>query len=205
MRVVLKIILIFIFFYSCQKSKTEDNFILLPSVKNTEYNGKSSLFNSKSDFVFYSKSNELPVLLSQTFNLKRGTANKHNLSFKINRELDIADEGYHLNISKENIEIIAKDEAGLFYSFNSLRQLIIDSKDQNINLPIVSIKDYPSLKYRSIHIDVKHHTEKKDYYFKLIDELASIKINGIIIEFEDKLGYERRKTIAAPDSYSISW
>ena len=205
MRVVLKIILIFIFFYSCQKSKIEDNFILLPSVKNTEYNGKSSLFNSKSDFVFYSKSNELPVLLSQTFNLKRGTANKHNLSFKINRELDIADEGYHLNISKENIEIIAKDEAGLFYSFNSLRQLIIDSKDQNINLPIVSIKDYPSLKYRSIHIDVKHHTEKKDYYFKLIDELASIKINGIIIEFEDKLGYERRKTIAAPDSYSISW
>jgi hypothetical protein len=35
--------------------------------------------------------------------------------------------------------------------------------------------------------------------------LASIKINGIIIEFEDKLGYERRPTIAAPDSYSISW
>ena len=205
MRVGLKIILIFIFFYSCKKSKIEDNFILLPSVKNTEYNGKSSLFNSKSDFVFYSESNELPVLLSQTFNLKRGTANKHNLSFKINRELDIADEGYHLNISKENIEIIAKDKAGLFYSFNSLRQLITDSKDQNINLPVVSIKDYPSLKYRSIHIDVKHHTEKKDYYFKLIDELASIKINGIIIEFEDKLGYERRPTIAAPESYSISW
>ena len=47
--------------------------------------------------------------------------------------------------------------------------------------------------------------EKKEYYFKLIDELASIKINGIIVEFEDKLGYERRPTIAAPDSYSISW
>jgi len=205
MKYLIKLTLLLIFFYSCQKSKTKDNFILLPSVKNTEYNGKSSLFNSKSDFVFYSKSNELPVLLSQTFNLKRGTANKHNLSFKINRELDIADEGYHLNISKENIEIIAKDEAGLFYSFNSLSQLITDSKDQNINLPIVSIKDYPSLKYRSIHIDVKHHTEKKDYYFKLIDVLASIKINGIIIEFEDKLGYETRTTIAAPDSYSISW
>ena len=79
MRVVLKITLIFIFFCSCQKSKIEDNFVLLPTVKNTEYNGKSSLFNSKSDFVFYSESNELPVLLSQTFNFKKGTANKHNL------------------------------------------------------------------------------------------------------------------------------
>ena len=205
MKVVFKIILILIFFSSCQKNKIEDNFILLPSVKKTEYNGKLSLFNSKSDFVFFSESNELPVLLSQTFNLKKGTSSEHNLSFKIDNELDIADEGYHLNISKNSINITAKDEAGLFYSFNSLRQLITDSNDQNINLPVVKIKDYPSLKYRSIHIDVKHHTEKKDYYFKLIDELASIKINGIIIEFEDKLGYERRPTIAAPDSYSISW
>ena len=86
-----------------------------------------------------------------------------------------------------------------------MNQLITDSKDQNINLPIVSIEDYPSLKYRSIHIDVKHHTEKKDYYFELIDELASLKINGIIIEFEDKLGYQKRPIVAAPDSYSISW
>ena len=153
MKVVLKIILILIFFSSCQKNKIEDNFILLPSVKKVEYNGKSSLFNSKSDFVFYSESNELPVLLSQTFNLKKGTASNHNLSFKIDNELDIADEGYHLNISKENIEIIAKDKAGLFYCFNSLNQLITDSNDQNINLPIVSIKDFPSLKYLSlIHI-----------------------------------------------------
>ena len=205
MKVVLKIILILVLFSSCQKNKIEDNFILLPSVKKAEYNGKSSLFNSKSDFVFYSESNELPVLLSQTFNLKKGTASNHNLSFKIDNELNIADEGYHLNISKENIEIIAKDKAGLFYCFNSLNQLITDSNDQNINLPIVSIKDFPSLKYRSIHIDVKHHTEKKEYYFKLIDELASLKINGIIIEFEDKLGYEKRPIIAAPDSYSISW
>ena len=97
----------------------------------------------------------------------------------------------------------SKYNNGFFIGDKGLR--FIYTKDQKINLPVVKIKDYPSLKYRSIHIDVKHHTEKKEYYFKLIDELASIKINGIIVEFEDKLGYERRPTIAAPDSYSISW
>ena len=56
-----------------------------------------------------------------------------------------------------------------------------------------------------MHIDVKHHLEKKEYYFELIDELASLKVNGIIIEFEDKLGYQKRPIVAAPDSYSISW
>ena len=194
-----------IFLNSCQKKKISDNFTLLPTVKNLQYNGKLSILNCNSEFNYYSKSNELPVLLSETLKLKKGTADKHNFSFEIDSELDIADEGYHLHISKENIKIKAKDKAGLFYSFISLNQLITDSKDQNINLPIVSIKDFPSLKYRSIHIDVKHHTEKKEYYFELIDELASLKVNGIIIEFEDKLGYQKRPIVAAPDSYSISW
>ena len=194
-----------IFLNSCQKKKISDNFTLLPTVKNLQYNGKLSVLNCNSEFNYYSESNELPVLLSETLKLKKGTANKNNFSFEIDSELDIADEGYHLHISKENIKIKAKDKAGLFYSFISLNQLITDSKDQNINLPIVSIKDFPSLKYRSIHIDVKHHTEKKEYYFELIDELASLKVNGIIIEFEDKLGYQKRPIVAAPDSYSISW
>ncbi len=205
MKVIIKLILIMIFLNSCQKKKISDNFTLLPTVKNLQYNGKLSVLNCNSEFNYYSESNELPVLLSETLKLKKGTANKHNFSFEIDSELDIADEGYHLHISKENIKIKAKDKAGLFYSFISLNQLITDSKDQNINLPIVSIKDFPSLKYRSIHIDVKHHTEKKEYYFELIDELASLKVNGIIIEFEDKLGYQKRPIVAAPDSYSISW
>ena len=205
MKVVIKLILILIFLSSCQKTKIAENFTLLPTVKNLEYNGKLSVFDCNSEFNYYSESNELPVLLSQKLKLKKGTANKHNLSFEIDSELDTADEGYHLHISKENIKIRAKDKAGLFYSFISLNQLITDSKDQNINLPIVSIEDFPSLKYRSIHIDVKHHTDKKEYYFELIDELAYLKINGIIIEFEDKLGYQKRPIVAAPDSYSITW
>ena len=66
------------------------------------------------------------------------------------------------------------------------------------------MSDYPALSYRSVHIDVKHHLDKKEYYFDLIDQLASIKINGIIIEFEDKLGYSR-SSIAAPEAYSIDF
>jgi hypothetical protein len=175
-------------------------------VKHINYSGKSSNLNHNSEFVFFSETNhKLPALIDNSINLIEGTKYSHNISFKINADYDIPNEGYSMNINKEKVEITAKDHAGLFYSFTTLTQLISDSKDLLIDLPIVSIKDYPSLNYRSIHIDVKHHTEKKDYYFKLIDQLASIKINGIIIEFEDKLGYQRRPKIAAPDSYSISW
>ena len=206
MKQIINAIAILLIFSSCKDLKISEKFVLLPTVKHINYNGKSSNFNHNTKFEFFSETNtKLPVLIDKSINLTEGTEKNHNVSFIINSDLDIQNEGYFLNIHKENIEIIAKDYAGLFYSFNTLRQLIKDSKDQSIGLPIVSIKDYPSLSYRSIHIDVKHHTEKKDYYFKLIDQLSSIKINGIIIEFEDKLGYQRRPSIAAPDSYSISW
>ena len=206
MKQIINAIAILLIFSSCKDLKISEKFVLLPTVKHINYNGKSSNFNHNTKFEFFSETNtKLPVLIDKSINLTEGTEKNHNVSFIINSDLDIQNEGYFLNIHKENIEIIAKDYAGLFYSFNTLRQLIKDSKDQSIGLPIVSIKDYPSLSYRSIHLDVKHHTEKKDYYFKLIDQLSSIKINGIIIEFEDKLGYQRRPSIAAPDSYSISW
>ena len=56
-----------------------------------------------------------------------------------------------------------------------------------------------------MHIDIKHHLEKKSYYFDLIDELAKLKINGIIVEFEDKLKYNFRKEVGSSDALSIEW
>ena len=206
MKQIINLIAILLIFSSCKDLEISEKFVLLPTVKHINYNGKSSNLNHISKFVFFSETNhKLPALIDTSINLIQGTKNSHNISFKINADLDIPNEGYSMNINKEKVEITAKDHAGLFYSFTTLTQLIRDSKDHLIDLPIVSIKDYPSLNYRSIHIDIKHHTEKKEYYFKLIDQLASIKINGIIIEFEDKLRYQRRPKIAAPDSYSISW
>ena len=206
MKQIVNLIAILLIFSSCKDLKISEKFVLLPMVKHINYSGKSSNLNHTSEFVFFSETNhKLPALIDNSINLIEGTKYSHNISFKINADSDIPKEGYSMNINKEKVEITAKDHAGLFYSFTTLTQLISDSKDLLIDLPIVSINDYPSLNYRSIHIDVKHHTEKKDYYFKLIDQLASIKINGIIIEFEDKLGYQRRPKIAAPDSYSISW
>jgi hypothetical protein len=39
----------------------------------------------------------------------------------------------------------------------------------------------------------------------LIDDLAKLKVNGIIIEFEDKLKYELRSEVGSSDSFSIDW
>jgi hexosaminidase len=81
--------------------------------------------------------------------------------------------------------------------------LMEDAKDQKVNLPLCQLKDYPSLAYRSVHLDVKHHLEKTEYYYELLDKLASYKINGIILEVEDKLKFKRQPAVASADALSI--
>ena len=85
----------------------------------------------------------------------------------------------------------------------TLKQFQEDAEEQGIKLPKVSIEDSPMLSYRSVHLDVKHHLEKPDYYYDFIDQLASLKINGIIAEVEDKLAYETHPIIGSADAMTM--
>lgn len=200
-------LLITVFLIGCSnKIKNLDGFKLLPSVQEVEYNNDLSNLNFENiKFAHSANNTELPIRFDFTNHIENNKQSESTIDYSIESNLNLNEEGYILNIFKNKISIIAKDEVGLFYAFITLDQLLEDSKDKNANLPMVSIKDYPLLKFRPIHLDVKHHMEKKSYYFNLIDHLAKQKINGIIVEFEDKLKYELRPEIGAPDAPSIDW
>lgn len=206
MRLIL-LYLISIFFINC--SNTNEwikNFKLSPSVQEIKYNNGSSDLNFKNiKFAYSDNSIKLPIRYDFTKHIQINNISESTINYSIDPNLNVIEEGYKLNIYKNKISIIAKDEKGLFYAFITLDQLIEDSKDQNINLPLVSIKDFPLLKFRPIHLDIKHHMEKKSYYYDLIDDLAKQKINGIIVEFEDKLKYKLRPEIGSSDALSIDW
>ncbi|MBT6169486.1 MAG: family 20 glycosylhydrolase [Flavobacteriaceae bacterium] len=206
MRQLVIFLITFLLIGCSNKIENLDGFKLLPSVQELEYNKDFSNLNFENiKFAHSTNNTELPIRFEFTNHIENNKQSESTIDYSIDSSLNLNQEGYTLNITKNKISIVAKDEKGLFYAFITLDQLIEDSKDQNINLPMVSIKDYPSLKFRPIHIDVKHHMEKKSYYFNLIDHLAKQKINGIIVEFEDKLKYELRPEIGAPDALSIEW
>ena len=78
-----------------------------------------------------------------------------------------------------------------------------DAKNTDIPIPACRIIDYPELKFRSVHLDLKHHLDHLNYYFDCIDRLARYKINSVIFEFEDKLRYTRQPIVGAPQAISI--
>ena len=193
------------FLIACDDSNFENHgsFLLLPSSQELSQNGFSTL-NPNSVRIAYSPTeSELPLLFEHSNKIKPGQKEKAQIEFLIDPDLETKAEGYSLKIGAERIEIKAKDEAGLFYAFVSLDQILEDAWDQQSKLPLMEVLDFPSLGFRPIHWDVKHHMEKEEYYYQLLDQLARQKINGVIVEFEDKLKYESRPEVGSKDGFSI--
>src|SRR6056300_1378068 len=190
---------------STPPTSLEASFLLLPSVAESNYkNGDSNIDLASLEWAFSSNGDALPLLYGHTKQLKIvDQAEKAQLQFSIEPQSNESAESYSLEIGKQKITIQAQDQAGLFYAFITLNQFIEDALDQGLPLPLVQLQDAPKIAFRPIQIDIKHHLEKKDYYYDLIDELAQLKINGMILEIEDKFQYKRRPEVASSDALSI--
>lgn len=197
--------LILLILFSCETSnKSDAQFEILPSPKEYASSGSSNLTVKDINHFFSEDGSTLPVLgtLLTDVTAVEDVA-ESQISYSIDAKMEISDEGYTMVIDTDLITITGKDEAGLLYAFMTLEQLMEDALDQNSPLPLCSISDYPSLAYRAIHLDLKHHLEQLPYYYEMMDRLASYKVNAIIVEFEDKLGYKRQAEVASPDAMSI--
>lgn len=125
------------------------------------------------------------------------------LELKQSDELPKSPEGYILVIKDKMITITASGEAGLFYGCQTLQQLLEDSHDQQIDIPPCKITDYPGIPYRAIHLDIRFHLDAGNFYYQVIDRLAKIKVNAIIVELEDKLRYKKAPLVGAANAISI--
>ncbi|MCP4976057.1 MAG: family 20 glycosylhydrolase [Maribacter sp.] len=199
------LIVSFLFFISCKTAPEKlGDFEVLPMPQKFKITGVSTITIDGLKSYHSKGALELPVENDLLLGIE-SVVNAYDaqLVFEIDSTLDIKSEGYSMNIDKSQIKISGKDSIGLFYGFKTLEQLLIDAEEQKVNLPLCTIEDYPLLSYRAIQLDVKHHLEKIEYYYDLIDKLASYKINAIIVEMEDKIRYKRQPKIASADALSI--
>lgn len=189
--------------FACQNPK-KGTFLILPAPQEGQISENYSDLAPQDLVLAFSPTQEaLPVRFDYTQQIKTTSdESEAQVSFLINEDLNLPAEGYFLDISKQKIAIEAKDKAGLFYAFTTLDQLAEDAALQGVNLPLAEIKDFPKLAYRSVHWDVKHHLDKEAYYYDLIDVMARQKINGVILEIEDKLKYETHPEIGAADAFT---
>jgi len=86
-------------------------------------------------------------------------------------------EAYSLSVTPQGGEVRASSSAGLFYGVQTLCQMI-EGQGADAALPEVEIRDWPSLAYRGIMVDMSHGPLPTEEEVKLqIDFLARWKAN----------------------------
>lgn len=147
---------------------------------------------------------EMPVLYGKLDNLPRKRQNNGvNVSITVDSVFPrLGREGYILSIAPNAISVKANTSAGAFYGAVTLSQIIQEAEDKSMKISSMQIEDYPALPIRSVHFDTKHHLDRAEYYYSLIDKLAYWKVNSIIWELEDKFRYESHPECSAPNALS---
>ena len=110
-------------------------------------------------------------------------------------------EAYGLVVTGKALAAAANTPAGLLYAAATAAQLL-EKRDGRPFWPACTISDWPDLELRAVHLDLKHHMEKLEYLAALPSRLAAFKINGLLLEIEDKFLYKSSPEVSAPIGFS---
>jgi hypothetical protein len=115
---------------------------------------------------------------------------------KIWPEDQIGEEGYILEISENGIIIAANTCSGVFYGFQSLKQ-IIRGLGEKEKLPGLKIIDWPDLKFRGVQDDISRGPVPTLEFMKSqVRRLAELKINNLSYYIEHIVQTKRHADFA---------
>ncbi|WP_461486787.1 beta-N-acetylhexosaminidase [Pedobacter sp.] len=111
------------------------------------------------------------------------------ISLAINTKASEFDHAYLLGSSTNNVSITGTSKAGVFYGIQTLIQLLPTVKASALNIPAVTITDYPRFDYRGMHLDVSRHFFDVAAVKQYIDYLALRKMNYFHWHLTDDHGW----------------
>lgn len=109
---------------------------------------------------------------------------ENRMEFVLDASAPIPAEGYTLEVSRTRVKAVASTEAGLFYARQTLAQL-----QENGRIPCVKIQDQPRFAWRGFHLDPCRHFLSVEETKKLIDIMASYKMNVMHWHLTDDQGW----------------
>ena len=105
-------------------------------------------------------------------------------------------EGYRLAVTTSRVVIIAADNAGAFYAFQTIRQLLpvqfyskTPVKGIDWKIPCVLIEDYPRFVWRGAMLDLARYYMPREFVKKFIDLMALHKMNSLQLHLTDDQGW----------------
>ncbi|GAA3963326.1 hypothetical protein GCM10022246_15610 [Pedobacter ginsengiterrae] len=194
-----KIIFLFLSFAFCNRlSAQEVNIIPQPVSIKTGLSTEKFIIDKSTEIISSdSLSNSalfLQSYIQKYYDLKlrinpNSTSKKNIIKLEIVTRLLKSSNEYELVSNYDQTIIYANSENGLFYGVQTLIQLLPDVKSASLQIPAVSITDYPRFDYRGMHLDVSRHFFDVEFVKQYIDYLALHKMNYFHWHLTDDHGW----------------
>nr|WP_323374186.1 family 20 glycosylhydrolase [Frateuria sp. STR12] len=98
--------------------------------------------------------------------------------------------GYSLTVAPGRIEVIARDDAGLFHGAITLYQLLTpDAARGAVAVPALAIRDWPRFAWRGLMLDSARHFQSVAEVERLIDQMAQHKLDVLHWHLTDDQGW----------------
>ncbi len=168
---------------------------MFPTVKSkTQGNGRFVLKNeitvSFKDESLYGVYDYLKYTLKSFYGL---TTVKNDINADIEfKKCDISKEEYHLIIANNGIIIEYSDVSGAIYAVSTLLQLA--EPTEGLSIPCTVICDAPSSEIRGVHFYMPERSKINEFK-RIIDSMAFLKLNTVILEVGGGMQYERHPEI----------
>jgi len=110
---------------------------------------------------------------------------------------ELGREGYRIHVATDRILCTAKELPGLFYSLQTLRQLLPEEVFRSQTSPTITewvvpcsiIEDRPRFAWRGAHMDVARHFMPKEFILRFLDLMALHKLNTFHWHLTDDQGW----------------
>lgn len=124
------------------------------------------------------------------------TPNRMAGGINLTTDANLAHEAYTLHITAGGIDITAADSTGFFYALQTLKQLLPNdiygkklTDGSGWTLPLLSIEDRPQWGHRGFMLDVARHFFSKTEVKRVIDVMATYKLNRLHLHLTDDQGW----------------
>ncbi|HBE04024.1 MAG: hypothetical protein A2096_06850 [Spirochaetes bacterium GWF1_41_5] len=179
---------------------------LIPAVKKAVFTGgtmpllKKIIFTAGpgTDKNLAKRINTAFSLLMEENKSAAGIAIHAELSLQSNNLDEKRREEYRIILDKKRISLAAVSAEGLLRAAATLAQILV----MNRRPPCCRISDWPDIGMRMFHLDLKTVPLDKKYIRKFIIMLAGMKINFLLMEYEDKFPFRHFPDIAVGSAYT---
>lgn len=120
----------------------------------------------------------------------KGTSNTINLKIAPEKEAGLGNEGYHLEIKTNTIELSAPTLTGIFYGIQTLKQLLKKSEQgKTYAIACMVLEDKPRFSWRAFMLDEGRYFKGAAVVKSLLDEMALLKMNVFHWHLTDDQGW----------------